>query len=64
MSHNSPRSLRVKQEARARPDAIHKNQAVQIQPSPPKPVLSGGSELSQLIQTSDSLQAAMRKIVQ
>lgn len=64
MSHNSPRSRRIKQEARTRPDATHKDQAVPVALSKPKSILTGGSELSQRIKKSDDHLVAMRKIVQ
>lgn len=63
MSHNSPRSMRIKQEARTRPDVIHKEQPIRIDSLEVQDVLSGGSELSQLVKKSDSLLVAMRKIV-
>ena len=64
MSHNSPRSLRTKENARTRPDIMHNNQAVRIQPGESQSVLNGGTELSQLIKESDAHLVAMRKIVQ
>ena len=64
MSHNSPRSRRIKEEARTRPDAIHKDQAVRIPSGEGQNVLSGGSELAELIKKSDDHLLAMRKIVQ
>lgn len=64
MSHNSPRSLRTKAEARQRPDVIWHDQSARLQPKQGLSVLAGGSELSQLITEADAHLAAMRKIVQ
>ncbi len=68
MSHNSPRSQRVKQEARTRADVIwHDNDGIhkqKIEPANTADVLSGGSNLSQLITQSDAIMSKMRKIVQ
>lgn len=69
MSHNSPRSLRIKQEARTRADmawhGVHgQKQEAKLSGVTSNWQLSGGSELAQLIATSDAHQQAMRKIVQ
>lgn len=67
MSHNSPRSLRTKQEARTRPDVIWyeagEKRQHSVTPTEPQVVHSSGSELARLIAESDAHLAAMRKIV-
>ena len=68
MSHRSPRSLRIRQDAQKRPDVVWRDKIgehqarLDIESSPV--ILSGGSELSQLVAEADSHLVAMRKIVQ
>lgn len=69
MSHNSPRSLRIKQEARLRPDVLwYKNGELQhdnVKKTSSDPnVLSGGTDLAKLVTKADKHQLAMRQIVQ
>jgi len=68
MSHNTPRSIRIKQEARTRPDVmwrdvdgVHEEKLLSAESLD---VLVGGSALAQLISEADTHQVAMRKIVQ
>ena len=67
MSHNSPRSQRVKQEARARADVLWREGAKihekKLTPATSPNVLSGGTELAKLIAQSDAIMSKMRKIV-
>jgi hypothetical protein len=68
MSSHSPRSQRVREEARNRPDKVwlEKGQIVEAKyqnPESSNEVLSGGTELAKLIAESDAHLVAMRKIV-
>lgn len=70
MSSVSERSNKVRAEARSRPDVIWRDQAgeyverVQAQATPQSSVLTGGTELAQLVAGADAHLVAMRKIVQ
>ncbi len=67
MSHNSPRSLRTKTEARQRPDEVwcdnDGSHEIRLDGSSSQSVLSGGTALAQLVAEADAHLAAMRKIV-
>lgn len=68
MSHKSARSIRVKAEARQRPDVLWRdasgNRKAKLAGVSSEPVLSGGTQLSQLVAEADSHMIEMRKIVQ
>ena len=68
MSHNSPRSLRIKQQARDRADVTWRDSQglhqQKVSPTSSPIVLTGGSELTQLIAKSDINLLKMRKVVQ
>ena len=68
MSHKSPRSVRVKTEAQTRPDVVWRDAAGEqsaryqdVQPSQ-QSVITGGTELAQLVAEADAHLVAMRKI--
>lgn len=68
MSHNSPRSLRTKTEARNRPDVVwrdtvgERSARLAVPKSQQQAVVHAGTELSRLIAESDAHLMAMRKI--
>jgi len=69
MTHASARSLRTKDEARSRADVVWTDPNGCQPARLPKnanqqaPILSGGTELSQLVAKADALLLAMRNIV-
>lgn len=68
MSSQSARSKRIRDEARNRPDKVwlHNNEWMSkkyVKPAVSISIMSGGTELAQLIAESDAHLAAMRKIV-
>lgn len=70
MSNASPRSIKVKTEARTRPDMMWHDQtgdhAVRLKTAKIEQpeVLVGGTELARLVAEADTHLASMRKIVQ
>lgn len=67
MSSKSGRSVRVRTDARQRPDAVwtdaQGSHEVRFDVVTPQNALSGGSELSQLVAEADAHLAAMRQLV-